>query len=105
MVLSFQGPPSLLLRINLQQLILPEAVFTPWNRLLYRVQKIISLPFPPHTPNVSISCGNQILSFNQILAKSLAATKLGHSKLRAKLWKLFMPVLKVTQTTVILPRN
>lgn len=113
MVLNFQGPPRLLLRINLQQFILPEAIFTPWNLPLHRVQKMISFQlylelalFLP-SPNVSISCGNQILSFNQVLTKNLAATKLGHShsKLQAKLWKLFMPVFKATQTTVILPRN
>lgn len=34
MVPIFQGPPRLLLRINLQQFILSEVIFTPWN-LLY----------------------------------------------------------------------
>lgn len=41
---SFQGPPRLLLTINLQQFILSEAIFVPWN-LICRVQKKIRFPF------------------------------------------------------------
>lgn len=41
---SFQGPPRLLLTINLQQFILSQAIFAPWN-LLYRVQKKIGFAF------------------------------------------------------------